>query len=43
MHVSYTACNAASKGATVFTLVCGFDFEDHSVNLFFWFDKLAKR
>ena len=28
MHVSYTACNAASKGATVFTLVCGFDFED---------------
>ena len=35
--------NAAGKAAEEFTKVSEFDFEDHCVNLFFWFDKSTKR
>ena len=35
--------NAAGKAAEEFTKVSGFDFEDHCVNFFFWFDKSTKR
>ena len=35
--------NAAGKAAEEFTKVSGFDFKDHCVELFFWFDKPTKR
>ena len=35
--------NAAGKAAEEFTKMSGFDFEDHCVYLFFWFDKSTKR
>ena len=35
--------NASSKAAISFTEITGFDIEDHSVDLFHWFDKSSKR
>ena len=35
--------NTAGKAAEEFTKVSEFDFEDHCVSLFFWFDKSTKR
>ena len=35
--------NAAGKAAEEFTKMSGFDFKDHCVYLFFWFDKSTKR
>ena len=35
--------NTDSKAAIAFTSVFGFDFDDHCVDLFFWFDKSTKR
>jgi hypothetical protein len=35
--------NAASKAASAFGRVTGFDIEDHCVDLYYWFDKSTKR
>ena len=35
--------NTASKAATIFMSVYGFDFEDHCIHIFVWFDKSMKR
>ena len=35
--------NAASKANSEFSKISGFDLEDHSVDLYYWFDKSSKR
>ena len=30
--------NPPGKAADAFSSVCGFDFEEHCLDLFFWFD-----
>ena len=35
--------NTAQKAGEAFTKSCGFDVEDFTVDLFYWFDKSTKR
>ena len=35
--------NAASKASTTFSEIAKFDVDDHSGDLYFWFDKSSKR
>ena len=48
-HIFVSGCpchilhNAASKASTAFSEIAKFDVEDHSVDLYYWFDKSSKR
>ena len=35
--------NASNKASVIFSQITGFDIEDHSVDLYHWFDKSSKR